>query len=138
MPSRGLTLGPVGWTDTRRAQVRTFPRRRLAPLAGLLALLVSLAACGSLSPRSSRAEPLAVTSSDSPTPSLVDDSPTPTPTAHPTSASPTSMGSSAPPTKPKPADPGPGPGPMIVIDPGHSGRSIRSTDKRTGLRDIDY
>jgi hypothetical protein len=27
---------------------------------------------------------------------------------------------------------------MIVIDPGHSGRSIRSTDRRTGLRDIDY
>ena len=30
------------------------------------------------------------------------------------------------------------PGPLIVIDPGHSGRSIRSTDARTGLRDIDY
>jgi hypothetical protein len=27
---------------------------------------------------------------------------------------------------------------MIVIDPGHSGRSIRSTDPHTGLRDIDY
>ena len=27
---------------------------------------------------------------------------------------------------------------MIVIDPGHSGRSIRSTDAKTGLHDIDY
>lgn len=27
---------------------------------------------------------------------------------------------------------------MIVIDPGHSGHSIRSTDAKTGLRDIDY
>lgn len=27
---------------------------------------------------------------------------------------------------------------MILIDPGHSGRSIRSTDKKTKLRDIDY
>jgi N-acetylmuramoyl-L-alanine amidase len=30
------------------------------------------------------------------------------------------------------------PVPLIVIDPGHSGRSIRSTVKRTGLRDVDY
>jgi N-acetylmuramoyl-L-alanine amidase len=28
--------------------------------------------------------------------------------------------------------------PVIVIDPGHSGRSIRSTDRSTGLKDIDY
>lgn len=27
---------------------------------------------------------------------------------------------------------------MIVIDPGHSGRSIRSTDSASGLKDIDY
>jgi N-acetylmuramoyl-L-alanine amidase len=35
------------------------------------------------------------------------------------------------------AKPAPRP-PLIVIDPGHSGRYIRSTDARTGLRDIDY
>ena len=27
---------------------------------------------------------------------------------------------------------------MIAIDPGHSGRSITSTDQATGLRDVDY
>jgi N-acetylmuramoyl-L-alanine amidase len=29
-------------------------------------------------------------------------------------------------------------GPLIVLDPGHSGSAIRSTDRGTGLRDIDY
>ena len=28
--------------------------------------------------------------------------------------------------------------PLVVIDPGHSGKYIRSRDKKTGLRDIDY
>lgn len=28
--------------------------------------------------------------------------------------------------------------PVIVIDPGHSGKVIRSVDRKTGLRDIDY
>ena len=57
--------------------------------------------------------------------------------------------SSSPPTASSPASPSPsatatgtsgqGPrAPLIVIDPGHSGRMIRSTDKQTGLRDIDY
>ena len=30
------------------------------------------------------------------------------------------------------------PGPMIVIDPGHSGRYLRSIHQPTGLRDVDY
>jgi len=30
------------------------------------------------------------------------------------------------------------PAPLIVIDPGHSGTSIRSTDRGSGLKDIDY
>jgi N-acetylmuramoyl-L-alanine amidase len=30
------------------------------------------------------------------------------------------------------------PGPLIVIDPGHSGRNLRSIHAPTGLRDVDY
>lgn len=50
-------------------------------------------------------------------------------TATPVSPSPTEPPPSSPPTQPR--------APVIVIDPGHSGRSIRSTT-RNGLRDIDY
>jgi N-acetylmuramoyl-L-alanine amidase len=55
-------------------------------------------------------------------------------------ASPTSAGSPSPTSASDPeptATPGTARARTIVIDPGHSGRSIRSVD-RTGLRDIDY
>jgi N-acetylmuramoyl-L-alanine amidase len=116
--------------------VGSSPRRRLAVAAGLAALLTTLGSCGSLSPKSSRVQPHAatpiVTSTISPRATTEPSSGTPTPQPPPASPTPTASASTG--TKPKPT----GPGPVIVIDPGHSGKSIRSTDKRTGLRDIDY
>jgi N-acetylmuramoyl-L-alanine amidase len=61
-------------------------------------------------------------SSASTSPSRATPSPTPVPTPSPTSS-------------PHPAPPS---RPVVLIDPGHSGRSIRSTDRATGLHDIDY
>ena len=67
------------------------------------------------------------TPSPSPTPSEPTPVPTPVATPVPTAApSPTAS-----PTATAPA-------PLIVVDPGHSGKSIRSTDATTGLSDIDY
>ncbi|HEY5821494.1 MAG TPA: N-acetylmuramoyl-L-alanine amidase [Propionibacteriaceae bacterium] len=66
-------------------------------------------------------------------------SPTPTVTPSPTpTATPTSTPTPSPTPTPKPPDESDAYVPMIVIDPGHSGRSIRSNDPKTGLRDIDY
>lgn len=64
--------------------------------------------------------------------------PTMTPSAEPTPTSPTTATPSATPTPIPSSPPAPPPKPVILIDPGHSGRSISSTDRATGLRDIDY
>ncbi|WP_375387291.1 MULTISPECIES: N-acetylmuramoyl-L-alanine amidase [Actinomycetes] len=62
----------------------------------------------------------------------------PTPTLTPTSPpTPARSPSPTPATTPS-SPPAPPPKPVILIDPGHSGRSITSTDRATGLRDIDY
>lgn len=66
-------------------------------------------------------------------------SPTPTGTTGPSvspSASPTARATTPAPTPT--ARPTTASAPVILLDPGHSGRSIRSTDPGTGLRDIDY
>jgi N-acetylmuramoyl-L-alanine amidase len=63
--------------------------------------------------------------------------PTASPSASPPSASPTPTTSPRRTAKPR-STPSPAPAPVILIDPGHSGRSISSTDRSTGLRDIDY
>lgn len=68
-------------------------------------------------------------------------SPTPQPTASP-SASPSSASprpTAIPTPRPTPTPtPRPAAVPVILIDPGHSGHSISSTDRSTGLHDIDY
>jgi N-acetylmuramoyl-L-alanine amidase len=99
-------------------------------------LLVGLAACGSSEPQARPllpAPPQTVfssepaTSSPSPSPTVLAPTPTPVPTPTVTEA-----------PSPAPTPTTAAPAPMIAIDPGHSGRSIRSTDRRSGLRDIDY
>ena len=112
-------------------------RRATALLALVLGAAPVLAACGSSEPQ---ARPLL----PAPPPTVFSTSPPPSPV--PSSASPTPSASWASPrATPTPVPPSPTPsprstvrGPLIVIDPGHSGRSITSTDRRTGLRDVDY
>lgn len=115
-------------------------RRRAKALLTLAATL-ALAACGSAepvarpplpTPPQTVFSPEPATPSASPTPS-VPSLPSPTPTLVPTpfvTATPSPTPTAAPTTA--------APAPLVVIDPGHSGRSIRSADRATGLRDIDY
>jgi N-acetylmuramoyl-L-alanine amidase len=114
--------------------VGTSRRGRVALAAGLVALLTTVGACGSLSPRSTRVQPRAATSTGTAARSPTAERSGARPTTKPRSASPTPTASATTPSRPTP----PGRAPVIVIDPGHSGRSIRSTDRGTGLRDIDY
>ena len=83
-------------------------------------LAVALAGCGA-------AEPVARPPLPSPPQTVF----TPEPTSASPSPSPTEL-------LPTPTTTAVAPAPLIVLDPGHSGRSIRSTDRATGLRDIDY
>ena len=110
--------------------------RRAASQAALsLAVtLLGLAGCGSSEPVARPllpAPPQTVFSSEpaTPSPSPTELPPTPTPVAAP-------IPTTAP--TPTPAPTSAAPAPLIVIDPGHSGTSIRSTDSASGLRDIDY
>ena len=110
-------------------------RRRAAAL-GALGLVVGLAACGSSEPVARPllpAPPQTVFSSEPATPT-----PSPSPTPVPVTPTPveTPIPTAAP--SPTPAPTPTAPAPLIVIDPGHSGKSIRSTDSASGLRDIDY
>ena len=99
-------------------------------------LVLGLAGCGSSEPVARPllpAPPQTVFSSEPATPSAsptpVGLTPTPTPVVTPVvTAAPT----------PVPTPSAATPAPMIVIDPGHSGRSIRSTIPGSGLQDIDY
>ena len=111
--------------------------------AGLLTLGVTLAlaACGSSEPVARPPLPTPprtvftdepATPSASPTPSV------PTPPSPAPTLVPTPVVTATPSPAPTPAPTTAGPAPLVVIDPGHSGRSIRSTDRATGLRDIDY
>jgi N-acetylmuramoyl-L-alanine amidase len=105
--------------------------------AALVALgLGVLAACGSSEPVARPllpAPPQTVFSSEpaTPSPSVTQLAETlaPTPTPVPTAAPSPQLTST-----PSPA----AVAPLIVIDPGHSGKSIRSTDPASGLSDIDY
>ena len=112
--------------------------RRGAVALVTLGVSLALAACGSSEPVARPLLPTPpqtvfssepATPSASPTPSLASPTPIPTPVV-PVTASPT-------PT-PVPSTAAPAPAPLVVVDPGHSGRSIRSTVAGTGLRDIDY
>ena len=108
--------------------------------AALLAagLLLGLAGCGSAEPVARPLLPTPPQTVFSPEPASASPSPTPvvlTPTPSPfltPVATPTPVPATPTPSAPAAA------GPMVVIDPGHSGTSIRSTDATTGLRDIDY
>jgi N-acetylmuramoyl-L-alanine amidase len=118
------------------ARRRAVALAALGPLAGLV---VGLAGCGSSEPVARPllpAPPQTVFSSapasPSPSPSPVG-LPTPTPASTPLV---TPVVSAAP--SPSPSPSATAVAPLIVIDPGHSGRSIRSTDRATGLQDIDY
>ena len=97
--------------------------------------VLGLAGCAADAPRpvlTPAPAPAASSPASVPTPSptpIV--SATPSPAAStPTTPQPTSSPSARPPRTVA--------GPMVVIDPGHSGTSIRSTDAATGLHDIDY
>ncbi|SEP66891.1 N-acetylmuramoyl-L-alanine amidase [Microlunatus flavus] len=111
--------------------------RALGPVVPL-ALGVLLAGCGAGEPQARpplpappqtvfSPEPVTPSPTPAPTPSEVS-VPAPTPTTSPTPVAPTPTPTSTPRTT----------APLIVVDPGHSGRSIRSTDRTTGLRDVDY
>lgn len=114
--------------------------RTLVLLPGCL--LVLLAGCGPSEPQARPplpAPPQTVFSSEPATPSAtpgptpvetVAPAPSPTFAPSPTPAGPTPT--ATPTSAPRAA------APLIVLDPGHSGRSIRSTDRVTGLRDVDY
>ena len=94
-----------------------------------------LAACGSSEPVARPllpAPPQTVFSSEPATPS-----PTPSPTELPT-PTPVFTPVATEAASPTPVPTAAAPAPLIVIDPGHSGKSIRSTDSASGLRDIDY
>jgi N-acetylmuramoyl-L-alanine amidase len=84
---------------------------RLAPLASLVMALVTIGGCGSIgsTPQQTAASPTVSTTLE--------------------------VQRSVSPTRPVPAKAG---APVIVIDPGHSGRSIQRVDPKTGLHDIDY
>ncbi|MGI3780454.1 MAG: N-acetylmuramoyl-L-alanine amidase [Janthinobacterium lividum] len=104
---------------------------------GLTIALVGLAGCGSGEPVARPllpTPPQTVFSSEPATPSS-----SPTPTALPPTPTPvlTPAGTPAPSPTPTPST-ARTVAPLIVIDPGHSGKSIRSTDPASGLRDIDY
>ncbi len=118
-------------------------RRRVGALAALglpLGLTLGLAACG---PSEPVARPLLPTPpqtvfSSSPATPSPSPTPTPVPLPSPLTTTPTSVAApSAAPSSTASRTPAAA-APLIVIDPGHSGRSIRSTDAATGLRDIDY
>jgi N-acetylmuramoyl-L-alanine amidase len=111
-------------------------RRATVLLALVLGLAPGLVACGSSDPR---ARPLL----PAPPPTVF--TPAPSPSVGSASPSP-AVSSASPRATPTPSAPAPtpsprptaAPAPLIVIDPGHSGQSITSTDDRTGLRDVDY
>ncbi|GAA3575448.1 hypothetical protein GCM10022197_35680 [Microlunatus spumicola] len=117
---------------------RRAARRRAALLA--LVLTALLPGCGSAEPVARPQLPTPPQTVFSPEPTTPGASPTPSlPTPVPTPAL-TPVDTASPSASPSPtATPtSTAPAPLIVIDPGHSGRSIRSTDRATGLRDVDY
>lgn len=117
-------------------------RRRavaLAVLGPVVGLVVGLAGCGTDEPVARPLLPVPpqtvfssvpVSPSPSPGPTGLTPAPVPAPTPVATSVVAT--------TTPTPAPSATAVAPLIVIDPGHSGKSIRSTDRASGLRDIDY
>ena len=103
-----------------------------------LGAVVGLAGCGSSEPQARPLLPAPPQTVFPPGPATA--SPTPSPVAPPPTLAPNPSTSAVPSASPAPtaARSPAAPGPVIVIDPGHSGTSIRSTDSATGLRDIDY
>jgi N-acetylmuramoyl-L-alanine amidase len=103
-------------------------RRRDRRLVLLVVLGVWLAGCSGVA--------------QTPTPPVAPSPAAPSPSRLPSPSTPSSTGSGST-TRPS-AGPTPSPGgdparrPVIVVDPGHSGSLIRSTDRQTGLADIDY
>lgn len=110
--------------------------RRGAAILVALGLVVGLTGCGSAEPVARPllpAPPQTVFSSEPATPSP-SPSPTPLPVTPTQVSTPVATATPSPTPVPTPT----APAPLIVIDPGHSGKSIRSTDSASGLRDIDY
>ncbi len=98
-------------------------------LTGLVVALGLVAGCGSTAPQARPPLPAPPRTVFSPEPGTPGPSGSSTPSPSPTlTPSPTPTATRAPTVT----------APLIVIDPGHSGRSIRSTDRTTGLRDVDY
>jgi N-acetylmuramoyl-L-alanine amidase len=101
-----------------------------------LGLVVGLSGCGSSEPVARPllpAPPQTVFSSEPATPSA-----SPSLTGLPVTPTPVSTPIVTAAPSPTPVPTPAAPAPLIVIDPGHSGKSIRSTDPASGLRDIDY
>ncbi|WP_375432219.1 N-acetylmuramoyl-L-alanine amidase [uncultured Friedmanniella sp.] len=97
-------------------------------------LALTVAAVAACTPDRGAALPV-VSTAPSATPPTPTPSPTPTPTPSVTASPTPAIATPTPTLTPQPKPP---PLPVILLDPGHSGRSIRSTDATTGLRDIDY
>ncbi|SDV03602.1 N-acetylmuramoyl-L-alanine amidase [Microlunatus sagamiharensis] len=107
-------------------------RSATSVLAALVVALGLVAGCGSTEPQARSPLPAPPRTVFSPEPSA--DGPSsssPTTLAVPSPSPSEAATPSATPTRTATA-------PLVVIDPGHSGRSIRSTDRATGLRDVDY
>ena len=112
--------------------------RRTAQALLTLGVALALAACGSSEPVARPLLPAPPRTVFSPEPASPSPSPTPlVPSPSPTPVGPPA-GTATPSPTPRPSPTTAAPAPLIVIDPGHSGRSIRGTDRATGLRDIDY
>jgi N-acetylmuramoyl-L-alanine amidase len=99
----------------------------------VIAGVLGLAGCAADAPRPALAP---APPRSSPTPLLT---PSPTPSSRATPGPmPSTPATPRPTNRPSARPPRTVAGPMVVIDPGHSGQSIRSTDAATGLHDIDY
>jgi len=117
---------------------RRGPLLRVTPPAlalTLLALSLLATACAGTDNAPTLSQPTSVTQPS--TPASAPSSPASTPADSPTPTATAPASTLRPLPSPSPSEPD-AYAPMIVIDPGHSGRSIRSTDAETGLQDIDY
>jgi len=112
-------------------------RSATSVLAALVVALGLVAGCGSTEPQARPPLPPPPRTVFSPEPGTPAPSPAPTEVASPSSGSSTAVPTPAPSPTPS-TTPTRAAAPLVVVDPGHSGRSIRSTDRATGLRDVDY
>ena len=100
----------------------------------LAALVLGLAGCGAVDPQPRPPLPSPPRTVLSPDPSSPSATTPPTTAPSRTSSATATSTPTGTPTAERPN----AAAPLIVVDPGHSGRPIRSTDAATGLRDVDY